>query len=81
MKDYEDLTKTIIGFGDGLELVNKLKDFCSSHGIHNTTELLEAVNTYGNLLDIKKEIKESEGTGEKKPKQTHGRLNPSMHTL
>jgi DNA repair exonuclease SbcCD ATPase subunit len=30
------------------------------HGIYNITELLEVVNTYGNLLDIKKEIKDLE---------------------
>ena len=77
LKDYEDLTKTIIGFGDGLELVNKLKDFCSSHGIHNTTELLEAVNTYGNLLDIKKEIKELEY--KRKEAETNTREAESKH--
>src|SRR6185312_11238534 len=60
LKDYEDLCKAVIGFGDGIDFVNKLKDFCNSHGIYNITELLEAVNTYGNLLDIKKEIKDLE---------------------
>jgi hypothetical protein len=54
LKDYEDLCKAVIGFGNGIELVNKLKDFCDSHGINNTTELLELVSIYGNLLDIKK---------------------------
>jgi hypothetical protein len=60
LKDYEDLCKAVIGFGNGIELVNKLKDFCDSHGINNTTELLELVSIYGNLLDIKKEIKDLE---------------------
>jgi hypothetical protein len=56
LKDYEDLTKAVIGFGNGIEFINKLKEFCNSHGINNTTELLEVVSIYGNLLDIKKEI-------------------------
>jgi hypothetical protein len=60
LKDYEDLCKAVIGFGNGIEFFNKLKDFCNLHGINNTTELLEVVNTYGNLLDIKKEIKDLE---------------------
>ena len=60
LKDYEDLCKAVIGFGNGIEFVNKLKDFCNSHGINNTTELLEVVSIYGNLLDIKKEIKDLE---------------------
>jgi len=60
LKDYEDLCKAVIGFGNGIEFFNKLKDFCNLHGINNTTELLEAVSIYGNLLDIKKEIKDLE---------------------
>ena len=60
LKDYEDLCKAVIGFGNGIEFVNKLKDFCNSHGINNITELLEVVSIYGNLLDIKKEIKDLE---------------------
>jgi hypothetical protein len=60
LKDYEDLCKAVIGFGNGIEFVNKLKDFCNSHGINNMTELLELVSIYGNLLDIKKEIKDLE---------------------
>jgi hypothetical protein len=60
LKDYEDLCKAVIGFGNGIEFVNKLKDFCNAHGIYNITELLEVVSIYGNLLDIKKEIKDLE---------------------
>jgi hypothetical protein len=60
LKDYEDLCKAVIGFGNGIEFFNKLKDFCNLHGINNITELLEAVTVYGNLLDIKKEIKDLE---------------------
>jgi len=58
LKDYENLSKVITGFGNGIEIFNKLQHFCNTHHIHNTTELLELVNTYGNLDDIKKEIKE-----------------------
>jgi ribosome-binding protein aMBF1 (putative translation factor) len=58
LKAYEDLSKVITGFGNGIVLVNKLQHFCNTHHIHNTTELLELVDTYGNLIDIKKEIKE-----------------------
>ena len=60
LKDYEDLCKAVIGFGNGIDFVNKLKDFCNSHGINNITELLEVLSIYGNLLDIKKEIKDLE---------------------
>jgi predicted nucleic acid-binding Zn-ribbon protein len=58
LKDYEDLTKVITGFGNGIDFFNKLQHFCNTHHIHNAAELLELVNTYGNLIDIKKEIKE-----------------------
>ena len=57
LKDYEHLSKTVIGFGNGTEFFSKLKVFCNSHGIYNTTELLEVINTYGNLLEIKKKSK------------------------
>ena len=60
LKDYEDLCKAVIGFGNGIEFFNKLKDFCNLHGINNITELLEVLSIYGNLLDIKKEIKDLE---------------------
>jgi hypothetical protein len=60
LKDYEDLCKAVIGFGNGIEFINKLKDFCNLHGINNITELLEVLSIYGNLLDIKKEIKDLE---------------------
>jgi hypothetical protein len=60
LKDYEDLCKAVIGFGNGIDFVNRLKDFCNLHGINNTTELLEVLSIYGNLLDIKKEIKDLE---------------------
>ena len=60
LKDYEDLCKAVIGFGNGIEYFNKLKDFCNLHGINNITELLEVLSIYGNLLDIKKEIKDLE---------------------
>jgi hypothetical protein len=58
LKDYEHLSKVITGFGNGIEIFNKLRHFCNTHHVHNTTELLELVNIYGNLIDIKKEIKE-----------------------
>ncbi|MGA9172140.1 MAG: hypothetical protein WBZ20_18535, partial [Nitrososphaeraceae archaeon] len=60
LKDYEDLSKAVIGFGNGIEFFNKQQDFCNLHGINNITELLEVLSIYGNLLDIKKEIKDLE---------------------
>ena len=58
LKAYEDLSKVITGFGNGIDIFDKLQHFCNTHHIHNTTELLELVNVYGSLLEIKKEIKE-----------------------
>lgn len=58
LKAYQDLSKAITGFGNGIDIFHKLEHFCNTHNIHNTTELLELVNTYGNLIDIKKGIKE-----------------------
>ncbi|HEY6882410.1 MAG TPA: hypothetical protein VI278_00050 [Nitrososphaeraceae archaeon] len=47
-------SKVITGFGNGIVFVNKLQHFCNIHHVHNTTDLLELVNIYGSLLDIKK---------------------------
>ncbi|MBV9177220.1 MAG: hypothetical protein JO297_09290 [Nitrososphaeraceae archaeon] len=58
LKAYEDLSKVITGFGNGIDFYNKLQHFCNTHNVHSTTDLLELVDTYGNLIDIKKEIKE-----------------------
>ena len=77
LKDYENLSKAVIGFGNGIEFFNKLKDFCNLHGINNTTELLELVSIYGNLLDIKKEIKDLED--KRKEAETNTRETESKY--